>query len=358
VFSLDFGWGFSLSVWAVYIQNFGYIVTAEKSIYINKFRIKECSMKNFLVCVFAVMFFIMMPFLSFAKESIPDNELGSLTAQEGVTIDFGTFNPANPFPFPPYNGQAGNILVQGFAPALQSWGDGDGFNGFTNSGWIGAFTTMAVSDIFVGGKMTIDVGTNASNITAVKIGLPSALVLTEVTDTILKLGTGKQLSDSQPALGTIYNDVFAAIINPTMAGNVVISNHGATNSEGIEIAFNGVMVAIPGSPMTSSWGDNDGYSGMTGAGFFGTKGMTVADGGGNLMVIINGTMSIDVGTDAGGNTGVNIVLPTTTITTSGITQPLVLATSKDLNTNAQTLGTSYMGNLTATVAGGLTITAH
>jgi hypothetical protein len=55
---------------------------------------------------------------------------------------------------------------------------------------------------------------------------------------------------------------------------------------------------------------------------------------------------------------VNIVLPQIDIATDGITQPLALATTKDLLTNTQMLGTSYMGSITARITGGLVITAH
>jgi len=205
-------------------------------------------MKKFLVCVFTVMFFTMMPFLSFAKESIPDNELGSLTAQEGVTIDFGTWGP-NPYV------THGNVAVLNFTPTLQSWGDGDGFgagSGWEDAGWVGAQMSVGASQLFVGGKMDIDVGTNASGYTAVRIGLPSAFIHTTITDTTLKLSTGKTLSDAQPALGTVYNDVFAAFLNMSTTDSITISNHASTNSQGVEISFNPVVIRIPGAPMTSS----------------------------------------------------------------------------------------------------------
>jgi hypothetical protein len=317
-------------------------------------------MKRLLGYFVIVAFLVTVPFMFVAKQSLSDGEMGSLTAQEGVTVDLGTWNPGL--------GQFGNVLVTGFAPALQSWGDGDGFTGFEDSGWFGAFTTMrADSIIAVGGKMTIDVGDNGAGTTAIKIGLPSALLHTYETNQTLKLGTGKQLSDAQPALGTTYNDVFAAILNPTAASSITISSHAG---EGVDInfgAFNPAqpLIAIPGllagGIMTTSWGDNNGYAGMTDAGFFGARQMTVSDGA-YMYIYVSGTMSIDVGTDGGGNTGVRIALPTVTISptfsNANITQPLALASSKDLNTNTQMLGTSYMGGLGATISGSVVISAH
>lgn len=312
-------------------------------------------MKKYVGYFLVIAFFVTVPFMSVAKQILSEGEMGSLTAQEGVTVDLGTWNPGL--------GQIGNILVTGFAPALQSWGDSDGFTGYTDSGWFGAFTTMrADSIIAVGGKMTIDVGSSGAA-TAVRIGLPSAFVHTYTTDQTLKLGTGKTLSDAQPALGTTYNDVFAAFLNPNGNNSITISSHAG---EGVDINFgtygvNQTVIAIPGAPldgfMTSTWGDSDGYTGMSNAGFFGAKSMWVSDTG-YMYIFLSGTMSIDVGTNGSGLTGVNIVLPQIDIQTDGITQPLALATTKDLLTNTQMLGTSYMGTVTARITGGLTITAH
>jgi hypothetical protein len=315
-------------------------------------------MKKYLGYFIVVALLVTVPFMSVAKQILSEGEMGSLTAQEGVTVDLGTWNPAG--------GQFGDIAVLGFAPALQSWGDSDGFTGYTDSGWAGAFTTMrADSVIAVGGKMTIDVGTSGA-VTAVRIGLPSALVHTYETNQTIKLGTGKALSDAQPALGTTYNDIFAAMLNPTTASAITISSHAG---EGVDInfgAFNPAAptITIPGALangyMTTSWGDNDGYTGMTDAGFFGAKSMWVSDGA-SAPIYLSGTMSIDVGTNAGGLTGVSIVLPQIDIgfgNALSITQPLALATTKDLLTNTQMLGTSYMGGVTARISGGLVVTAH
>lgn len=311
-------------------------------------------MKKYVGYVLVIAFLVTVPFMSVAKQSLSDGEMGNLTAQEGVTVDLGTWNPTG--------GQYGDIVVLGFAPALQSWGDADGFTGYTDSGWVGAFTTMRADSVIVaGGKMTVDVGSSGAQ-TAIKIGLPSALLHTYETNQTLKLGTGKTLSDAQPALGTTYNDVFAAILNPTTTSSMTITSH----SEGVDIDFGAYNVLyptinIPGAPangyMTQSWGDNDGYTGMEDAGFFGAKSMWVSDVG-YLRIYLSGTMSIDVGTNGSSTTGVNIVLPRIDIATDGITQPLALATSKDLLTNTQMLGTSYMGGVGATITGGMIISAH
>jgi len=96
----------------------------------------------------------MMPFASFAKTAISESELSELTAQEGVTINFT------------------GLAISNVALAVQSWGDADGFAGYTSSGWVGAAITMTGDVVALSGSMTIDVGSSGT-LTAVRIGLPS-----------------------------------------------------------------------------------------------------------------------------------------------------------------------------------------
>lgn len=329
-------------------------------------------MRRVLACVTVCMFFVMMPFVSFAKEAISEGEMESVTAQEGVNIDFGAFVPAtNTF----------GVAVSNFAPALQSWGDGDGFASYTSAGWIGSTMTIgALSRIGIGGVMTVDVGSSGAQ-TAVLVGLPRVIVHPVETDATFLLGTGKTLSDGQPALGTFYNDQFALVVNMNSAvggtgGSMRISTHSG-GGEGVDIAFGGtigalaalpgwagqtgLLLALPNTPIIQSWGDSDGFTGYGSAGYFGARNMTMAEGAlgaDYFWILLSGTMSIDVGTDTGGTTAVQIGLPTTRFYTSGITQTLVLSDAKQL-TGTQVLGTSFMGGVQATITPAtLTISAH
>ncbi|KQC11547.1 MAG: hypothetical protein APR62_09685 [Smithella sp. SDB] len=108
--------------------------------------------KSILLAIVAI--FIMIPLASFAKTAISDSELGSVTAQEGVTIEF-------------VNLTLNNVSLTSFA-----WGDSGGFTGYTGAGWVGLGNVTINGDLVVmNGPMVIDVGTNGT--TRVNIALPT-----------------------------------------------------------------------------------------------------------------------------------------------------------------------------------------
>jgi hypothetical protein len=302
-------------------------------------------MKKILVCLTVSMFFMMMPFVSFAKTAMSESEMRSLTAQEGITINFGAY--------------PGTIAITNFSPSSVSWGDADGFSGYTTAGYLGVsgLTMGAASSIILFNSMTIDVGTNAGA-TKVNIGLPSALIHPVTTNATIRLDTTKTLGDAQPALGTLYNDNFAVMINSSLAGgslggSLTLSSHAA--SQGAEIGFNNVSLIIPPVAVILSWGDADGFSGYTTAGYLGAKGL-VSDAPG-MVIGLSGTMSIDVGTNAG-VTGVKVVLPTATINPTNITIPLALGNIKDFTDNQKLLGSLYMVGTGAIISGSFIMTPH
>lgn len=305
-------------------------------------------MKKVVVCVTVLMFLLMMPFVLFAKTSISESEMSAITAQEGVTINFGA-------------GLASSTMtVTNFAPSIVSWGDANGFTGSTGAGYVGVrgVTINAASTINMWGNMTIDVGTNVAGVTKVQIGLPVILVHPLVTDATVALGTTKDLAGTQ-VMGTFYNDQFALIVNSLGTGSMTIGAHAA--SQGVEIGFNNFYLAIPGTPIIVSWGDSGGFGATyTSAGYVGVKGFTAANGGypPNVMTIaLSGTQQIDVGT-SGGVTAINVGLPTTTIVNANITAPLALGAQKDFSDNQPLLGTLYAGGLNATTTGSFIITSH
>jgi hypothetical protein len=348
-------------------------------------------MKKFLVCMIVAMFFIMIPFVSFAKKEIlSDDALSSTTAQEGVTIQFGKNTYGGDYFFDT------NFYIRGkFLPTLQSWGDGDGCStcgGYTDKGWIG--TSDVSMDPFVSlglpaapfpptgsfvsfyRAMTIDVGTSGST-TKAFIGLPSVMVHPAGLSQTLSAGTTEALGQN---FGTSYMSEFALVANSIGDGYLAISNH-SSGQEGIDIQFSsaaatpfglrGVMFSIPGKPVVNSWSDTDGdqsgATGYTSAGYFGANGLMIGDGTtfawpGNLAlfnILVTGTLSIDVGTNGSGNTAVVIGLPSVYFAPNGsITQPLGFAENRELSSNWQSLGTSYIGGISMTPSGSLTISAH
>jgi hypothetical protein len=133
---------------------------------------------------------------------------------------------------------------------------------------------------------------------------------------------------------------------------------GVTAQEGVHIAFNNVTVSNV-SIGVQSWGQTaSGISGYASAGFIGAA---ITMDGDVISFPATATMDIQVGSNASNKTVVQISLPTINIGdvaglggthALNITQVVTLATDKTLTTNAQVLGTAYMGNVKATVGGG------
>ena len=142
-------------------------------------------MKKVLFFVVIAMF-LMVP-MSFAKTAITESDLASVTAQEGVTINFDCFT-------------VGAIKID-----VQSWGDSDGCTtcgGYTAAGWVGASITMSTNFITLSGDMTIDVGSKGT-VTALAIGLPTLNLAGSMTQ-VVKLAANSQLTTNVGVLGTAY----------------------------------------------------------------------------------------------------------------------------------------------------------
>lgn len=344
-------------------------------------------MKKIVVCVVVMMFLVTLPFVALAKKvSLTEEELSATTAQEGVTIDFGGDNFFQT-----------NLSIRGnFAPALQSWGDGDGCTdcgGYTAKGWIGvrnvtmdAFGSLgnpfgagpSGSFISLYRDMTIDVGTSGSA-TKLIVGLPSIMVHPSGISQTISSGTTETLGQD---FGTMYMSEFAMIANSAGTGYLRIGNHSSTGQQGVEIQFSstspvaagplyGVVFSIPGKPIVQSWSDTDGEdtgSGYTAAGYFGAKNFTMSDGTtyawpgspSTFNMIVTGTLSIDVGTNGSGQTAVVLGVPTVFFApNAAITSPFGFATDRELNTNWQSLGTLYTAGIDIhQMRGSLAISAH
>ena len=351
-------------------------------------------MKKSLVWLVVSMFLVTMPVVLLAKEPIAENELEAITAQEGVTIDFGGDNFFQT-----------NLSIRGnFAPSLQSWGDSDGCTdcgGYTSKGWIGVrnvtmdpyvqmagnFTNVppygiipltgpSGSFISLYRDMTIDVGTSGGA-TKVFVGLPSIMVHPAGISQTISSGTTETLGQD---FGTAYMSEFALIANSLGTGYLAISNH-SDGSEGGEIQFSstaaaygplrGVMFSIPGKPIVQSWSDIDGEqtgTGYTSAGYFGAKNFTMSNGttyswplnSALFNMFVTGTLSIDVGTNASGQTAVVLGLPTVMFAPdAAITSPFGFAEDRTLSTNWQSLGTLYTAGIDISqMRGSIAISAH
>lgn len=157
------------------------------------------------VLLFVVIAMFMMVPLAFAKTAITEKDLGDVTAQEGVTIDFSCFT-------------LGSIDI-----AVQGWGDSDGCTtcgGYTGAGWVG--NSLATSDNFltISGTMTIDVGTSGDR-TALVIGLPTLSMTGDMTQVIKLANAPGGLNASTQVLGTSYMSGLS--VSPS--GNLIIYAH-------------------------------------------------------------------------------------------------------------------------------------
>jgi hypothetical protein len=153
-----------------------------------------------------VLVLVMMPFASFAKTAISDGDLGAVTAQSGVSIDFS------------------NLTVSGVNVTIQSWGDTDGFGTYTTQGWVGAAMSMTGNVVGISGTMNIDVGTSGTQ-TRLKIDLPTVVVgagggLTQ--DQTIKLSSSKTLNAA--GFGTLGQSYMAGL-TATITGSIQIYAH-------------------------------------------------------------------------------------------------------------------------------------
>jgi hypothetical protein len=311
---------------------------------------------------------VVLPMSVMAMTTIADNELSTVTGQAGVSINVDV---------------TANLTI-----GTLGWGDADGFTGYTNAGFVGieglnltvhasgrhdgAFSTGGATAIgyMFNDPITIDVGTNDSGATAVRIGLPTfhITVSTLQTDIFVSGATaaGAPTSTVAQQLGSIYiagidvklgqsaTPADAASFN---AGYVTIAAAGAGNT-GVNIGFN---VAIDSVAIgTLSYGNTTSilagsFGAAATAGYVGVTGLNLDD------VNIYGGVAIGVGTLAtdvlGGGvaqgtiTQVNIVIAnnTTVAIPGAITGNVVLAQDQTLTTGAKTLGNFYIGGITAQI---------
>jgi len=330
--------------------------------------------KKNLAASIIVIFLLTLPILSFAKTAISDQELETLSAEAGVTLDFSA---------PTYTAGSvsGSVMVTNFAPTLFAWGDSDGFGStYTGLGWVGAtnITMGAASNIIMYNAMTLDVGSSGTA-TKLNVGLPSILIHPVETNVTLRVAPSDYVNDLY-VLGSLYNDKFALIVNPSGVGSITISNH-ADNTQGLEMALSNFYLAIPSEEIDISWGDagygfdcapeyrsattTGGAANVTlaygSAGYFGFRNYQHGDYGASnapMLISMSGSANIDVGS-SGTQTSMNIVLPTTTInpTRVHIYAPLVMSTAKELP-GTQIVGILDVRGFSTRMTGSMQVYAH
>jgi hypothetical protein len=121
-----------------------------------------------------------------------------------------------------------------------------------------------------------------------------------------------------------------------------------TAETGVSITFNNVSVYGTVALEAASWGDNDGYTGNTGAGYVGFTDIDIT--GGPNLTTLNGSFLVDIGT-SGSSTVINLGLPTLTIGSMDPSGVIRLAANKDLS-GGGVLGTFFVWGLYSTAGGG------
>jgi len=155
----------------------------------------------------------MMPLVSSAKVAISDSDLDAVTARTGVTV---TFN---------------NVNVYTSLSAL-SWGDSDGFTGYASPGFAGLAniavvwkdTTTAFPLVIASGNMILDVGTNATTGSLLKIYLPQIAIGGDYANISATFKT-----DTARALNTSTHETKISVIDLSLHvnGYITVGTHGA-----------------------------------------------------------------------------------------------------------------------------------
>ena len=159
-------------------------------------------MKKILVLT-VIALFVMMPFASFAKTAVSDSDLGAVTAQSGVSIDFS------------------GLSISNVSQSINSWGDTDGFGStYSSMGWVGQASTMVGTVLGLSGTLNIDVGSSGTK-TRINIDLPTITIGSMNIDSTIKLAQDKTLTTGASTLGMSY----MAGVQATISGSLQIYAH-------------------------------------------------------------------------------------------------------------------------------------
>jgi hypothetical protein len=337
-------------------------------------------MKKILMAI-SLIACLVLPLSAMAMSTVADNELSSVTGQAGVSINVD--------------------MTATISVGTLAWGDSNGFTNYASMGFVGLqgmtltitaagrldgpfandFATTSMG--YLRNKpITIDVGTNGSGSTLVKIGIPTLHITVSTLDTNIfvsggSLTTGPASTTAQQ-LGEIYMsgvDVKlgqGTLVDPDPnvnaatfdAGYVTIGAASAGNT-GVNIGFNVKIDSVDlgtvsygntNSILSSSFGTN-----AATAGFIGVKNLAIDD------ITIAGGVAIGIGTLNGTAMGasafgtptmVNIIIANgTTIAIPGaIYGTVLLASDKTLTTNVGELGNFYVGGVSITFSDNVTTT--
>lgn len=129
-----------------------------------------------------------------------------------------------------------------------------------------------------------------------------------------------------------------------------------TAESGVSIEFTNLSVGNSTTLSSISWGDTSGFTGYTTPGYFGFKNVDIT---GNLVKIASGSMNIDVGTSASGETKVFLVLPTITLGTANISAWVMADKTANFTSASFSQGGIWtMNGFSTQITGTVAIYAH
>lgn len=263
--------------------------------------------------------------------------------------------------------QGVNIFMDVEVDALtfdtMAWGDRDGLGAGTTAGWVG-LADLAITDMTMDGTIGIDVATNdATGLTYVAIGFDGMAVGMGSMSADVSLGATDSL-DANQVLGSFYNGNMAVTIGSGAVNIYGRADNATTTATESGVTLNFTLADTTVHMDAASWGDADGAGAGTSAGYVGMTALDITG------LAVSGDLTIDVGTAAValgdyyarlmGDTASFVRLGLTDLTVDFATMDATcgLATSQDLATGFQTMGSLYIGSMSATVNGFVDILAH
>ena len=160
--------------------------------------IEKRNFMNRVLMLAVIALLVMMPFASFARTAISDNDLDAVTAATGVSVAFT------------------NDKVSSVALTVTSWGDSDGFSGYSGTGYMGVNgVTIGGNIALISGTMNVDVGTSGAS-TRMNVVLPAITLGTMNVDASLVLDSVKTLNNNSNLLGSLDMKGFSTQIGGTV----------------------------------------------------------------------------------------------------------------------------------------------
>ena len=163
-----------------------------------------------------------------------------------------------------------DVNVDRISLATLSWGDADGIPGASNAGYVGLKDTT-ITNVTASGSVAISVGRVDDNVKSVHMNLGNGKnmdVGISSLDTTVVLGDKKDFSGTKYTLGTLY----MSDLKMSVGGYLDIYNPEDNNTA----TTLGFGLNIPWLELTTlSWGDPDGFSGASKAGYVGLSNLAI-----------------------------------------------------------------------------------